>query len=72
LEFAAPGHGGSLADSLTEDKKQDIMRGTVYGEVKIVQPDAVIVKAYEKEVRLRLHESTRVGPVKEGDQVVAI
>ncbi len=48
------------------------MRGTVYGEVKIVQPDAVIVKAYEKEVRLRLHESTRVGPVKEGDQVVAI
>jgi len=47
------------------------MRGTVYGEVKIVQPDTVIVKANEKEVRLRLHESTHIGPVKEGDQVVA-
>ena len=35
--------------------------------MKTVQPDAV----NEKEVRLPLHESAHVGPVKEGDQVVA-
>ena len=71
LGFATPGQGASLADSVTEDKKEDVMRGTVYGEVKKVQPGAVIVKANEKEVRLSLHESTHVGPVKEGDQVIA-
>ena len=70
LAFATPGHSASLSDSVSEGK-EDVMKGTIYGEVKKVQPDAVIVKANQKEVRLSLHESTHVGPVKEGDQVVA-
>jgi hypothetical protein len=53
--------------------KGEVVTGTIEGEVKKVQPDAVIVTQQPegKEVRLQLHESTHKGPVKEGDKVVA-
>ena len=46
------------------------MGGTIYGEVKTVQLDAVIVKANEKEV-VSPCMRTHVGPVNEGDQIIA-
>lgn len=56
--------------------EQAQMKGTIQGEVKKVQPDAVIVevdtdRADKKEVRLPLNQSTHMGPVGQGDQVVA-
>ena len=47
--------------------------GTIEGEVKKVQPDAVIVEKEPdgKEVRLQMHESTHKGDIKEGDKVEA-
>ncbi|WP_447979000.1 hypothetical protein [Candidatus Nitrospira bockiana] len=68
---------GSAAYGAIEDEpiaqQGKVLRGTVYGEVKKVQPDAVIVKAdgEEQEARLTLHPSTQMGPVKEGDRVYA-
>jgi len=47
--------------------------GTIEGEVKKVQPDAVILEKEPegKEVRLQMHESTHKGDIKEGDKVEA-
>lgn len=60
------------------DEQAQVMKGTIKGEVKKVQPDAVIVKvdadkdnAETQEVRLPLNQSTHMGPVGEGDLVIA-
>jgi hypothetical protein len=47
--------------------------GTIEGEVKKVDPNAVIIEKEKdgQEVRLPLHESTHKGPIKEGDKVEA-
>jgi len=62
-----------LSDEAPPSGKGEVVKGTVEGEVKKIQPDAVIVKQQPegKEVRLQLHESTHKGPMKEGDTIVA-
>ena len=47
--------------------------GTIEGEVKAVQPNAVIIERDKDgaEIRLPLNESTHKGPVKEGDKIEA-
>ena len=69
---------GYAADSSPESiaKDQTQMKGTIQGEVKTVQPDVVIVEVVadntdKKEVRLPLNQSTHMGPIGQGDQVVA-
>ena len=71
------GFAAAPSEPASGDQAQ-LMKGTIQGEVKKVQPDAVIVqveadndKADKQEVRLPLHQSTHMGPVKEGDQVTA-
>lgn len=66
----------TAAPSESSPKEAQMMKGTIQGEVKKVQPDAVIVevdteKAAKKEVRLPLNQATHVGPIGQGDQVVA-
>ena len=53
--------------------KSSSATGTIEGEVKKMQPDAVIVEREKdgQEVRLQLHESTHKGEIKEGDKVEA-
>jgi hypothetical protein len=65
--------GLDSADDGPPSGKGEVVTGTIEGQVKKVQPDAVIVtqEPEGKEVRLQLHESTHKGPVKEGDKVVA-
>ena len=65
------------ADSASGAQAQ-VMKGTITGEVKKVQPDAVILQVdaerdqtAKQEVRLPLNQATHMGPVGEGDQVVA-
>ena len=70
LAYAAAPSPESIANEQTQ------MKGTIQGEVKTVQPNVVIVevdadKGDKKEVRLPLNQSTHMGPVGEGDQVVA-
>lgn len=81
LALALVGTTGFAAAPSQESGSSDqaqVMKGTIQGEVKKVQPDAVIVqveadkgKADKQEVRLPLHQSTHMGAVGEGDQVIA-
>ena len=53
--------------------KNTTVTGTIEGEVKKVQPDAVIIEKEKdgEEVRLQLNESTHKGDIKQGDKVEA-
>jgi hypothetical protein len=70
------GYAAAPSPEATPNEQGQMMKGTIQGEVKKVQPDAVIVevdadKADKKEVRLPLNQSTHMGPIGQGDQVVA-
>jgi hypothetical protein len=70
------GYAAAPSPEATPTEQAQLMKGTIQGEVKKVQPDAVIVeidadKADKKEVRLPLNQSTHLGPIGQGDQVVA-
>jgi len=70
------GYAAAASPEATPAQQGQIMKGTIQGEVKKVQPDAVIVevdvnKADKQEVRLPLNQSTHMGPIGQGDQVVA-
>lgn len=79
MALAVGANGYAAAPPSPEDapaKQAQVMKGTIQGEVKKVQPDAVIVEveadnANKKEVRLPLNQATHMGPVRQGDQVVA-
>ena len=71
-------HAADPSMDAGQGQQAELMKGTTQGEVKKVQPDAVIVeveadkeKTDKKEVRLPLNQATHMGPVGEGDQVVA-
>ena len=69
-------HAADPSTDAGQGQQAELMKGTIQGEVKKVQPDAVIVeveadKTEKKEVRLPLNQATHMGPVDEGDQVVA-
>ncbi|WP_447984722.1 hypothetical protein [Nitrospira sp. Nam74] len=69
-------HAADPSTDAAQGQQAELMKGTIQGEVKKVQPDAVIVeveadKTDKKEVRLPLNQATHMGPVGEGDQVVA-
>jgi hypothetical protein len=63
-DYAPPSAAGGSKSTVT---------GTIEGEVKKVQPDAVIIERDKdgQEVRLQMHESTHKGDIKEGDKVEA-
>jgi hypothetical protein len=70
------GYAAAPPSGATPNEQGQMMKGTIQGEVKRVQPDAVIVevdadKTDKKEVRLPLNQSTHMGPIGQGDQVVA-
>lgn len=76
----AIGTTGYAADPSSSDStsgaQAQMVKGTITGEVKKVQPDAVIVavdadKGEKQDVRLPLNQATHMGPVRQGDQVVA-
>lgn len=74
LSLGLPAYAAGLPSEDTASAgKGKIVTGTIEGEVKKVQPDAVIVRKEPegKEVRLQLHESTHKGPMKEGDKIIA-
>jgi hypothetical protein len=76
LCIGGSGYAAAPSPEATPSEQGQVMKGTIQGEVKKVQPDAVIVevevdKADKKEVRLPLNQSTHMGPVGQGDQVVA-
>ena len=73
VSFSGSAFALDLSDEGPIAGKGEVVKGTVEGEVKKIQPDAVIVTQQPegKEVRLQLHESTHKGPVKEGDMIVA-
>ena len=73
---ATSGYAADAPPEAVPSKQAQLMKGTIRGEVKKVQPDAVIVevdagKADKKEVRLPLNQSTHMGSIGQGDQVVA-
>jgi hypothetical protein len=70
------GYAVAASPEAGPSEQAQVMKGTIQGEVKKVQPDVVIVevdadKADKKEVRLPLNQSTHMGPIGKGDQVVA-
>jgi hypothetical protein len=74
LGLGTLGYAGTPSEPSASEQIQ--MKGTIQGEVKTVQPDVVIVevdadKGDKKEVRLPLNQSTHMGPVGQGDHVVA-
>lgn len=78
LAVATAGYAADPASDSASGAQAQLMKGTITGEVKKVQPDAVIVEAdadknqaEKQEVRLPLNQSTHMGPVGAGDQVVA-
>jgi hypothetical protein len=76
LSIGTLGYAAAPSSETTPNEQGQMMKGTIQGEVKKVQPDAVIVevdadKADKKEVRLPLNQSTHMGPIGQGDQVVA-
>ena len=76
LAVGTAGYAADPSSDSASGAQAQVMKGTIKGEVKKVQPDAVIVevdadKAEKQEVRLPLNQATHMGPVGEGDQVVA-
>jgi hypothetical protein len=78
LVVGTVGYAADPSSDSASGTQAQVMKGTIKGEVKKVQPDAVIVKvdadkdqAAQQEVRLPLNQSTHMGPVAEGDQVIA-
>jgi hypothetical protein len=76
LSIGTLGYAAAPLSEATPNKQGQMMKGTIQGEVKKVQPNAVIVevdadKANKKEVRLPLNQATHMGPIGQGDQVVA-
>jgi hypothetical protein len=70
------GYAAAPSPEAVPNEQAQVMKGTIRGEVKKVQPDAVIVevdagKADKKAVRLPLNQSTHMGSIGQGDQVVA-
>src|SRR4051794_3286334 len=62
------GYAAAAPPEAGPSEQAQVMKGTIQGEVKKVQPDAVIVevdadKADKKEVRLPLNQSTHMGPI---------
>jgi hypothetical protein len=73
---ATSGYAAAPSTEAVPNEQAQVMKGTIRGEVKKVQPDAVIVevdagKADKKTVRLPLNQSTHMGSIGQGDQVVA-
>jgi Cu/Ag efflux protein CusF len=78
LIVGTAGYAADPSSDSASGAQPQVMKGTIKGEVKKVQPDAVIVtvdadkdKAEKQEVRLPLNQSTHMGAVGEGDQVIA-
>lgn len=78
LAVGTAGYAADPSSGSSSGEQAQVMKGTIKGEVKKVQPDAVIVKvdtdkdkAEKQEVRLPLNQSTHMGPVREGDLVIA-
>jgi hypothetical protein len=78
LTVGTAGYAADPSSDSSAGGQAQVMKGTIKGEVKKVQPDAVIVKvdpdkdkAEKQEVRLPFNQSTHMGPVGEGDQVIA-
>ena len=76
LAIGTTGYAADPSSDSTSGAQAQTMKGTIKGEVKKVQPDAVIVaidadKGEKQDVRLPLNQATHMGPVRQGDQVVA-
>ena len=76
LCLGTAGYAATSSPETAPKEQGQMMKGTIQGEVKKVQPDAVIVEvetgnADKKEVRLPLNQSTHMGPIGQGDEVVA-
>jgi hypothetical protein len=76
LAIGTTGYAADPSSDSASGAQAQMVKGTITGEVKKVQPDAVIVavdadKGEKQDVRLPLNQATHMGPVGEGDQVVA-
>jgi hypothetical protein len=76
LAIGTTGYAADPSSDSTSGAQAQMVKGTITGEVKKVQPDAVIVavdadKGEKQDVRLPLNQATHMGPVGKGDQVVA-